>query len=922
MKNLTLKTNVHGITLITLVVTVIVLVILGGITFSTLLGEDGLLNLAKNEANDTQKKFTKEKIRLLVAESKKENGKYVAENILTNLSDLNAQVIRGTFPLIVTVDGYTFSIDNNGRVLDADFDYLVEFNGNGVAGTMNLQEFKRDVPQNLYANKYNQDGYTFVSWNTKADGSGRQFLDEEEVSGLTRDNYGVVVLYAQWSQGVARVAGKNYDTLQKAIDVVPTNNVKTTVELLTNTKENIQIETNQNIFLDLKNHTIRIRDYGNAAVVENKGTIEISNGKITSDSTKTATINNQPGGNLTIDGVIVEMKSDAGKQAIYNTKGATLNIKGNTELVSYSSTAAGNNQRPTITNLDGGTLNITGGKIVSKKFHAIENNGTMTIGTKDGMVQRNSPIIQGAIYGIKFSNQTKFNFYDGTIKGKTYLVSDGTEEKIDSCIKEMEADVYLIKTNEAPYKIAYLSGGVDLAIVTFNPNGGEVEEKTRNVEMGKAIGGLPTPTRDPHEFIGWYTEENGGDKINEQTKVASNVTYYAHWNLKFKVNFDANGGSVEETIRYVFSGNAIDELPNPNRDNYYFIGWFTDSNGGVQINKETPINANNITYYAHWLPIFKVNFDANGGSVGETSRNVVSGNTIGELPNPTRDKYDFVGWFTTKTGGVQINKETQINSNNTTYYAQWKKTMYAKIGDQEYETVAKAIDAVPTDGTETKIQITRDTTENFTIKKGQNIVLDIGDNTLNAKSNTAVITNNGRIKITSGTVSSTYTTGSINNNSGATLIIDGARITGKERSAIYNDKGTVIITGDSYIESSATGNAPNGTPRAAVHNLVGGTITITGGTIVSTKESAVANAGTLIVGIKKEEDGNINITTPVLIGKTYGIINKKTFEFYDGIAKGIKGGISGTITKQEPNTQIANGTEEIDGQTYKTQYLQ
>ena len=48
----------------------------------------------------------------------------------------------------------------------------------------------------------------------------RQFLDEEEVSGLTRDNYGVVVLYAQWSQGVARVAGKNYDTLQKAIDVV------------------------------------------------------------------------------------------------------------------------------------------------------------------------------------------------------------------------------------------------------------------------------------------------------------------------------------------------------------------------------------------------------------------------------------------------------------------------------------------------------------------------------------------------------------------------------------------------------------------------------------------------------------------------------------------------------------------------------
>ena len=109
--------------------------------------------------------------------------------------------------------------------------------------------------------------------------------------------------------------------------------------------------------------------------------------------------------------------------------------------------------------------------------------------------------------------------------------------------------------------------------------------------------------------------------------------------------------------------------------------------------------------------------------------------------------------------------------------------------------------------------------------------------------------------------------------------------------------------------------------RGTVQNLANGTIVITGGTIEGTNGFAVSNYGTLTLGVKS--DGNINISSPEIIGKkTYGLNNAGTFNYYDGIIKGITNAITGTISDQEPNTQLHTGTEQIDGQTCKTVYLE
>ena len=61
---------------------------------------------------------------------------------------------------------------------------------------MDSQTFTYDAAQALNENTFTKPGYTFVEWNTEADGSGTAYADKEEASNLATE--GTVNLYAQW----------------------------------------------------------------------------------------------------------------------------------------------------------------------------------------------------------------------------------------------------------------------------------------------------------------------------------------------------------------------------------------------------------------------------------------------------------------------------------------------------------------------------------------------------------------------------------------------------------------------------------------------------------------------------------------------------------------------------------------------------
>ena len=64
-------------------------------------------------------------------------------------------------------------------------------------------------------------------------------------------------------------------------------------------------------------------------------------------------------------------------------------------------------------------------------------------------------------------------------------------------------------------------------------------------------------------------------------------------------------------------------------------------------------------------------FDPNGGT-GGTQREVLSGEAVGSLPEPQREGYDFLGWYTSPTGGIVITRDTVVKE-DVTYYAHWEE---------------------------------------------------------------------------------------------------------------------------------------------------------------------------------------------------------------------------------------------------------
>ena len=202
-------------------------------------------------------------------------------------------------------------------------------------------------------------------------------------------------------------------------------------------------------------------------------------------------------------------------------------------------------------------------------------------------------------------------------------------------------------------------------------------ESKKTVNYYGTYGELPTPTRENYTFVGWYTEMTGGKEITSTTKVTNlaNHTIYAHWTGKeITVYFNARGGEVTESKKTVNYNSTYGTLPTPTRENYTFVGWYTEMTGGTKITSSTKVtNTVNHTIYAHWTGIsLTVTFDANGGSVSPTSISVAYGSTYGELPTPTLENYTFDGWYTEMTGGTKITSSTKVNNTaNHTLYAHW-----------------------------------------------------------------------------------------------------------------------------------------------------------------------------------------------------------------------------------------------------------
>ena len=114
------KTNNKGITLIALVVTIIVLLILAGVSIAMLTVQNGILTQAQKAKTTTEDKSAEEKIKLAVMAARAQSeGALDADKLVTEITNNYGGTATKTgtgFPVNTTVDGKSFTVDGNGNV--------------------------------------------------------------------------------------------------------------------------------------------------------------------------------------------------------------------------------------------------------------------------------------------------------------------------------------------------------------------------------------------------------------------------------------------------------------------------------------------------------------------------------------------------------------------------------------------------------------------------------------------------------------------------------------------------------------------------------------------------------------------------------------------------------------------------------------
>ena len=126
MEQKRMQKNSKGITLIALVITIILLLILAGVTIATLTGDNGILNQARKAKDKTTEAESIERVQVEVAGSYGIDGTIDKEQLNKNLKNINGLIYNrkalsdsnkiANLPATVTLNGYDIEIDANGGV--------------------------------------------------------------------------------------------------------------------------------------------------------------------------------------------------------------------------------------------------------------------------------------------------------------------------------------------------------------------------------------------------------------------------------------------------------------------------------------------------------------------------------------------------------------------------------------------------------------------------------------------------------------------------------------------------------------------------------------------------------------------------------------------------------------------------------------
>ena len=607
------KRNNRGITLVALVVTIIILLILSGITIQGIT-HNGIFSNAKQAELENKRAQIVEYLRLKVINEQTNNPFGSAEEIITATRDNILENIKDLKEIGKEVIVEEMSTEEDGEIVDVYFYvvvdgdvYKVDLNGQNFIGE--LGKFSPIIKLKSISNTTNS---ITVEVTTKRNEGGKleyyiKSEDEEEyklIETSTEEKY----TYEGLEQG------KKYNV--KIIAVAKNNKTAEVVREQTTGSIVDLTEANAKFTYSPSNWT-------NTDVVAMAST-DVT-GFTIQTSTDGTTWSNTSSQTRATNGSIYARLWD-GTNAGGMLTGNITKIDKTPATVSISATATGTSTGTLVAVVDdresglsqikwewGTTTNY--GNSATDTYATMNGSGTGTIGST-----------------------TKTKNLTGLSAGTTYYV---------------RITAYDVAGNPTQKTATFTT--VAIYTLTFNANGGTVSEGSRRVTYGAAYGTLPTPSRSGYTFNGWFTAASGGSQVSSGTKMgASNVTIYAQWKANNMSLMDGawtcSNNCLSGQSTYGISTSALTAQTWGN----YNASWYVNFAKNVDLTNYNRIQMNvSATLYNHG----SVHIYVDNTLIYSAQYNNVSGAAV---------SYDVSGWSGVHTIKINFDQFNSGNSNGST----------------------------------------------------------------------------------------------------------------------------------------------------------------------------------------------------------------------------------------------------------------
>ena len=432
-------------------------------------------------------------------------------------------------------------------------DYSVRFDGNGsTSGRMDNQAFVYATAQNLNANRFARTGYTFVGWNTEADGSGTSYDNSASVNNLTAENNGTVVLYAQWSANTYRVSldemcGPQSYTVEFNLNGGTGNIVSQTV-----TESNPLIYPNNPTrsgfifggwYLDpdcteryefngVLDGNLSLYARWTSCAISNDSSYpwNLSNGVLTSTNKRD---NSSSTYKITAPvALTVSFSYKVSSEAKYDfliikKNGSELKkLSGSTSYVSYSVDLNANDYLTFTYSKDHSQSSGSDCAYISEISYISKVSYSSNVTVGQGIGREN--LVYGSAFTLPVDiskvGYTFAGWYDG-IGGTGTQYTDAEGNSVRVWDKAENTTLYP-KWNVNQYTISFVSNG-----------GSTVDSITQ--DYGSAVTTPTKPTWSEKSFVGWFTDSSLTNEYHFTTMPAENITLYAKW-IEYSVSISCD----------------------------------------------------------------------------------------------------------------------------------------------------------------------------------------------------------------------------------------------------------------------------------------------------------------------------------------------------------------------------------------------